>query len=422
MNDRGARAERRPRAGRSERDPLTSRTPDAEAAPAPRAQTRPGSRPGLNRGRPRPLSPKTKPLTREQKRAHRVPEAPIDQGPGTRLQRVLAAAGIGSRRRCEELIEEGRVKVNGRVVERLPAWVEPTEDVIEVEGHVLPRPEAHVYVMFYKPRRTMCTLSDPEGRRTVADMVKHPTSARIYPVGRLDYDTMGLLLLTNDGEIANRLTHARYRVSKVYRALVKGTLTVESVAELERRLRDQETRFRRIPSDRRTKTRRPSAGAPADLALRSERRTDPDESLSLRLAKAAPDKAVIDLTLTDAPTRPVEEMLDDVGLRVKKLVRVRVGPLRLTSVTLGMWRDLTRDELRELRIACGLERAPKRAAAAKKPGAKSSAKQPVKAPRPRRDDDGFNLILPGDSTALAARPAPPAAAEEEFDLDGDSVW
>lgn len=340
------------------------------------------------------MSVRTKRETPEERKSRKRPEAPIDAGPGTRLQKVLAAAGIGSRRRCEELIEEGRVTVNGRVVNVLPAWVDPRDDVIAVEGHELPRAERLVYIMLYKPRSTVSTLLDPDGRRTVADIVRHPSGARMYPVGRLDYDTMGLLLLTNDGELANRLTHARYGISKTYRALVKGSLTEESTKQLEARLHEQERRMTRTPRGR------GASEAPG---------------IVFSLVKSAEGKSVLDISITEGKTRPVKEMLAFLGLMVKKLVRVRVGPLRLRGVALGEWRELTREELREVRVACGLARAERPGAGTK--GSGEGSKSPAKAKRvkPRVDEEGFGLILPGDP-ALADG----SAGDDEF--DGVSVW
>ena len=340
------------------------------------------------------MSVRTKRETAEERKSRKRPAAPIDAGPGTRLQKALAAAGIGSRRRCEELIEEGRVTVNGRVVNVLPAWVDPRDDVIAVEGLELPRAERLVYVMLYKPRATVSTLLDPDGRKTVADIVRHPSGARMYPVGRLDYETMGLLLLTNDGELANRLTHARYGISKTYRALVKASLTEESTKQLEARLHDQERRMTRSARGR------APTGAPG---------------IVFSLVKSGEGKSVLDITITEGKTRPVKEMLAFLGLMVKKLVRVRVGPLRLRGVALGEWRELTRDELREVRVACGLLRAERPGAGTKGSGEPSKSGVKVKRVKPRVDEDGFGLILPGDP-ALADQ----GAGDDEF--DGVSVW
>lgn len=326
----------------------------------------------------------------------------MDTGPGTRLQKVLAAAGIGSRRRCEELIEEGRVTVNGRVVTVLPAWVDPREDVIAVEGQELPRAEKLVYVLLHKPRATMSTLSDPEGRRTVADIVQYPGGIRVYPVGRLDYDTMGLLLLTNDGELANRLTHARYGIAKTFRALVRNTLTEESLNQLEARLHEHERRMTRAP-----RSPRPEGAATARPRASSA-------GVVLTLVKSAEGKSVIDVTLAEGKARPVKDMLGFLGLTVKKLVQVRLGPLRLTGVALGEWRDLSREELRDVRIACGLARAEKPETRKSGKGPKASDKK--RPSKPRVDDDGFALIVPGDPELA------PQSSGADDDLDGDSVW
>lgn len=358
------------------------------------------------RARGRPLNVRTKRDTPEQRRERKRnrPEAPIDAGPGTRLQKVLAAAGIGSRRRCEELIEEGRVTVNGRVVTVLPAWVDPREDVIAVEGQELPRAEKLVYVLLHKPRATMSTLSDPEGRRTVADIVQYPGGVRVYPVGRLDYDTMGLLMLTNDGELANRLTHARYGIAKTFRALVRNTLTEESLKQLEARLHEQERRMTRAP-------RGPRAGE-SGAKPRPGGAGSGGGGVILTLVKSAEGKSVIDVTLSEGKARPVKDMLGFIGLTVKKLVQVRLGPLRLTGVALGEWRDLSREELRDVRIACGLARAEKPDAKAPRKG-KDVAKK-AKPSRARVDADGFSLIVPGD---------PELSTQGDGDeLDGDSVW
>lgn len=252
---------------------------------------------------------------------------------GERLQKVLAAAGVGSRRRCEELIESGAVKVNGRRVDGLPVFVDPAADRVEVGGKALEtKPERHVYVMLHKPRHTLTTLEDPEGRRTIADVVKHPSGVRLYPVGRLDFDTMGLLVLTNDGPLANRLTHPRYEVHKTYRAIVKGRVEDEDVAKLEDGIY---------------------------LALRKEGRTvgaSRTGGAELTVVKRDRNRTILDITLTEGRNRQVRRMLANVGHHVKKLTRTSMGPLRLKGLRLGEWRELTPGEVRSLRIAAGLMR------------------------------------------------------------------
>jgi len=268
--------------------------------------------------------------------------------------------------------------VNKRVVNRLPAWVDPATDVISVEGQVLPLAERQLYVMYYKPRHMVSTLSDPEGRKTVADGVQHPSGARLYPVGRLDYDTMGLLLLTNDGELANRLTHPRYGVHKSYRALVRGGLTEDSVAELEKSISLAERKAGRLAGATRT------------------------GGVKLSLIKAAKDRSVIEITLSEGRNRQVRLMLGKAGCLVKKLVHVRMGPLSLRGVAMGKWRELTREELKALRVAVGLAKAP--------------AKRDSKSRGPARTDDGVNLILPSGAGSGAAR------IDDDDELAGDGVW
>lgn len=281
-----------------------------------------------------------------------------------RLQKAMAAAGYGSRRGCEELIASGRVRVNGQVVRELPVLIVPGVDEVLVDGDALPgqglAPARPIYVMLYKPRHTVTTLDDPSGRRTVVDLVAHPSGARLYPVGRLDYDTMGLLLLTNDGELANRLTHPRYGVHKTYRAIVKGVITDELHDRLHRGVL---------------------------LTRRDDGETDgiARASAAIDIVKREPARTIIDLTLSEGRNRQVRRMLAKVGCPVKKLVRIRMGPLALKGVALGEWRELTTVEVHQLRRAVGLETAKGRSAV---PGRSKSQKAPAsgaaRPPRSRR--------------------------------------
>lgn len=243
----------------------------------------------------------------------------------------MASAGIASRRACEQMVEEGLVSVNGRVVASLPVLVDPVHDRIEIDGRPLrrmtPRGERPVYVMLYKPRHTVSTASDPEGRRTVTDLVQHPTGVRLYPVGRLDYDTMGLVLLTNDGDLANRLTHPRFGVHKTYRAIVRGVLSEEDVARLQKGI---------------------------VLATRREGKTvgvARTGGAEIQIVKREPARTIIDITLDEGRNRQVRRMLAKVGCPVKKLVRIRLGPLTLKGVSMGHWRELLPGELASLRRA-----------------------------------------------------------------------
>lgn len=267
-----------------------------------------------------------------------MPRTPTkhDDPPGkVRLQKFLAAAGVGSRRACEQLIEEGLVKVNGKRVTELPVLIDPDHDRVVVQGKHIEPPDRRIYVMLYKPANTVCTMADPDGRRTVADLVEHPGADRLFPVGRLDFETMGLLLLTNDGELANRLTHPRYEVHKKYRAIVRGTVTPDEIETLERGIY---------------------------LALRKEGKTigaARTGGASLTIVHKGPDKTILDVTLTEGRNRQVRRMLAHFGHRVRKLTRIQLGPIRLKGLAVGEWRELTPGEIRALKNAAGLTRPPK---------------------------------------------------------------
>ncbi|MDT2242416.1 pseudouridine synthase [Paenibacillus larvae] len=163
-----------------------------------------------------------------------------------RLQKVLAAAGVASRRKCEEIILAGRVEVNDKVVSTLGVKVNPHQDVIKVDGRAIQNQEK-IYILFNKPKGVITSVSDPEGRRVVGDFLKG-IKERVYPVGRLDYDTEGLLILTNDGEFANMVTHPRHHVSKTYHATVKGVPHGSVLEKLREgvKLEDGMTRLKRV--------------------------------------------------------------------------------------------------------------------------------------------------------------------------------
>lgn len=229
-----------------------------------------------------------------------------------RLQKLLAAAGVASRRAAEELIRAGRVTVNGRVA-RLGDRADPRRDEVRMDGRRLPVPEPPVYYLLNKPRGYLCTVRDPLGRKTVLDLV--PTDrARLFPVGRLDRDTEGLLLLTNDGDLAHALTHPRHRVVKVYLARVEGTPRPEALDRLRRGVHLAEGRT-----------------APAQV----------------RLVKPS----VVRLALRQGRKRQVRRMLEAVGHRVLHLRRIQLGPLRLGKLPVGAFRRLTEAEVEDLREA-----------------------------------------------------------------------
>jgi 23S rRNA pseudouridine2605 synthase len=228
-----------------------------------------------------------------------------------RLQKVLARAGLGSRRTCEDLIAAGRVTVNG-VVATLGTRADAETDAIEVDGARLGVRQDLVHYLLNKPAGVVTTAADPQGRRTVVDLV--PADTRVYPVGRLDIDTEGLLILTNDGELAHRLTHPSFGVDKEYLAEVEGTPSRGAL----RRLRDGVDL-----DDGRT--------APARASLVGDH--------------------TVRLTIHEGRNRQVRRMCDAVGHPVRRLVRVRIGPVVDRRLPPGAWRVLTQAELRALERA-----------------------------------------------------------------------
>jgi len=235
-----------------------------------------------------------------------------------RLQKLLARAGIASRRVVEEMIEDGRVRVNGEVAS-LGQRADPEVDRIEVDGALVGVHPDTVWYLLNKPAGVVSTASDPQGRPTVVQLV--PVEPRVFPVGRLDADTEGLLLLTNDGEVTNRLTHPRHGVDKEYLAHVEGT---------------------------------PSRGA-----LRALR-----EGVELDDGVTAPAKAsmvspgVVRLVIHEGRNRQVRRMCEAVGHPVRRLVRVRIGPLTDSRLKPGEWRELRQDEVRALERAASTEDDP----------------------------------------------------------------
>jgi len=282
----------------------------------------------------------------------------------------MAEAGVASRRVCEQLIEAGRVKVNGQVVSTLPAWVSPARDRVLVDGQPIQRPEPHVYIMLNKPARTLATPPDgpDDTRRSALAMVEHPLSARLFAAGRLDYDATGLLLLTNDGDLANRLTHARYGVEKTYQMVVRGTLDDESLDRVNRTITQV--------------TRRAAKDAGVARAARAD----------LTIVARDQGRTVLQLSVRDGRAVLVRDTLAALGHPVKSMERVAIGPLRLQGVAPGQWRELERDELSDLRrVASGK---PARASVAPPPRAGgSSRRRPAAAPtEPRRIAKRFRGI------------------------------
>ncbi len=264
-----------------------------------------------------------------------TPDELKDAARGERLQKVLAEAGVASRRACEALIEAGEVTVNGHLVTELPLWVDRTRDHIIVRGTRLRFPEHFTYVMLYKPRGVITTNDDPEGRTRAIDLIKHPSRARLFPIGRLDQETSGLLLLTNDGELANRLMHPRHGAQKFYEVTVKGAVEESALEKLRKGL---------FLFDRRRGTASRTQGAKLEIIRRDR------------------DRTRFRLELSEGRNRQIRRMLAQMGHPVRKLRRVQMGPLKLRGLQPGQWRDLLPEEVKLLKKAVkgGKRRAPNR--------------------------------------------------------------
>ncbi|MHC4619350.1 MAG: pseudouridine synthase [Planctomycetota bacterium] len=228
---------------------------------------------------------------------------------GQRLQKVLAAAGVDSRRKCEELILSGAVRVNGKVVDTLPAFVDAEKDVITVGGRRI-RAAQKVYFLLNKPKGVICTSSDPQGRKKVIDLV--PVHERIFCVGRLDVDTTGVIILTNDNELANRLTHPRYAVPKTYVARVRGEIDGAAIEKLKKGVWLAEGRTGRA---------------------------------SVKILKRSHKESLLEVTVHQGLNRQVRRMLAKVGVPVKSLKRTRIGKLTERGLGVGKFRALTKAEV-----------------------------------------------------------------------------
>ena len=232
--------------------------------------------------------------------------------PKERVQKILAAAGYGSRRACEKYIQAGRVRVNGELVE-LGTKADPARDRITLDDNPVAA-EKHVYVMLHKPRGVVSSLNAQGDRKTVRDLV--PLAGRLYPVGRLDADSEGLVLLTNDGEMTNRLTHPRYGHTKEYEVLVNG-----------------------YPKEEQLKTWR------RGVVLDGEW-TSPTK---VKIIRKGASGTWLSVTMREGKKHQIRRTAQSIGLHVKRLIRTRLGPLRLGNLKLGEWRELRPSELEALK-------------------------------------------------------------------------
>lgn len=230
-----------------------------------------------------------------------------------RLQKVLAAAGIASRRACEEIITDGLVRVNRKVIDQLPAFVDPDKDVITVNGKRI-RAEEKVYYLLNKSKGVICTNSDPQGRRRAIDIVK--SKQRIFCVGRLDIDTTGLIILTNDSELTNKLTHPKFELAKTYIAQVKGMIDSAAVEKLKKGVW---------------------------LAEGKTGRT------AVKILKKSYKESAIEISVRRGMNRQIRRMLVKVGLKVRSLRRAKIGKINDRGVGVGKFRKLTKAEVTYLK-------------------------------------------------------------------------
>jgi 23S rRNA pseudouridine2605 synthase len=235
-----------------------------------------------------------------------------------RLQRVLAQAGVASRRKSEDLIRNGRVRVDGRVVTELGLKIDPSTQRIAVDGRPLPISEGKAYYLFYKPKGVLSTLHDPQGRPTLKDFLNRAgIRERIFPVGRLDWDAEGLMLLTNDGDLAQELQHPKYQIPKTYRIKVEGIPDEEALRPLEEGIK--------LPSGKRHRA-------------------------AWELLKSGEDRSWLLLTIREGEKHQVKNMMTAIGFPVMAIKRIAMGPLSLGRLAPGEIRPLNAKEIQDLPI------------------------------------------------------------------------
>ncbi len=233
-----------------------------------------------------------------------------------RLQKYIAMCGAASRRAAEELISNGLVKVNGKIVREMGTKVEVGADKVELKGEVLKVSSKNYYIMLNKPAGYVCTVSDQFERPTVIDLISEDIKTRMFPVGRLDYETEGLLLLTNDGDFAYRVTHPKFNIKKTYHALLKGGITIKSLSALRK-------------------------GVNIGNFV-----TSPAE---VEILDSIPGKTLVKIVISEGKNRQVRRMFEAVGCKVSHLQRIKIGDVELGNLPLGRWRYLTSHEINYLK-------------------------------------------------------------------------
>jgi 23S rRNA pseudouridine2605 synthase len=270
-----------------------------------------------------------------------------------RLQKIISTAGVASRRAAEELIAQGRVEVNGEVVRTLGTKADPERDEIKVDGRRIKEQKRKRYILLYKPRGYVTTRSDPQGRPTVMDLLKG-VKEYVYPVGRLDYDSEGLLLLTNDGDLAARLMHPSHEIEKVYEARVRGVPAPEDLERLARGI---------VIDGRRT--------APAKIRL-AERPP--------KVTASGAEQTFVEVVLHEGRQRQVRRMFESIGHPVARLRRIRIGPIVDEEIPIGHWRELTSQEIGRLQRSAGLAASVGETGRRQRPQSARSSQRPQRRP------------------------------------------
>jgi 23S rRNA pseudouridine2605 synthase len=300
-----------------------------------------------------------------------------------RVQKIIAHAGVSSRREAEAMIREGRVTLNGRVVTELGTRADPDRDHIKVDGKLITKAEPHRYILLYKPREVMTTVEDPQGRRTVIDLVRG-IRERIYPVGRLDFHSEGLVLLTNDGELAFKVSHPTHGSVKTYSVKVRGVPDERMIDKLRRGI---------TLDGKRT--------LPCDIErMRTTGKRD-DEGNSW-----------FEVKLREGRTQQIRKMFQAIGHPVSKLRRVAIGPISDPKLTPGVWRELTKQEvkmletMKELKKPVKARRTTARPVSRKKPAA-GGAKRPAARPKARPAASRATATRTSTRRTPSPRPATP---------------
>jgi 23S rRNA pseudouridine2605 synthase len=267
-----------------------------------------------------------------------------------RLQKIIAHAGYASRREAEAMIREGRITVNGKTVTELGSKADPDRDHIKVDGKLITRAEDHRYILIYKPKEVMTTVEDPQGRRTVIDLVRG-VRERIYPVGRLDFHSEGLVLLTNDGELAYKVSHPKHGSVKTYNVKVRGVPEERIIDKLRRGITIEGKRT-----------------LPCDIV-----------GIKTTGKGAEAGNSWWEVKLREGRTQQIRKMFQAVGHPVQKLRRVAIGPIADPKLLPGVWRELTKHEVKLLAtlkdVPAKAKPKPRRAPAKKKPAAKTRGKK-----------------------------------------------